>query len=180
VIARPTPTEYAPYYESYVARVPRGDILEHLARGIDDTMRLLENVDEDTALIRYAQGKWSVKGVVGHVCDTERVYSYRALRFARGDATALPGFDQDDYVSRGSFDSRPLGEILDELRAVRAASIALFAGLAPEAFARTGKANGLDFTVRAIPFIIAGHELHHVGVITERYLPLRRQPGTRA
>jgi hypothetical protein len=108
------------------------------------------------------------------------VYSYRALRFARGDATALPGFDQDDYVSRGSFDSRPLREILDELRAVRAASIALFAGLAPEAFARTGKANGLDFTVRAIPFIIAGHELHHVGVITERYLPLRRQPGTRA
>ena len=173
MIARPTPSEYAPYYETYVARVRQGDIIELLARGIDDTMRLLGDLDEEKALFRYAAGKWSLKEVAGHLCDTERVYAYRALRFARNDATELPGFEQDEYVAQGSFDMRPLGGILGEFRAVRAASIALFEGLTPRSFARRGKASGFEFTVRAIPFILAGHELHHVGVIKERYLQLR-------
>jgi len=177
VIERPTPSEYAPYYETYVAKVPRGDIIELLARGVEETMRLLGSLDEGKALSRYAEGKWSIKEIAGHLCDTERVYVYRALRFARNDATALPGFEQDDYVAHGSFDTRPLGRIPGEFRAVRAPSNDLLERLAPGAFARRGTANGFEFTVRAIPFILAGHELHHVGVIKERYLQLRKHPG---
>jgi len=180
VITRPEPSEYAPYYEGYVRAVPRGDILDLLESGIGKTMALLGDLSEDKALFRYATGKWSIKEIAGHLCDTERVYAYRALRFARNDPTALPGFEQDDYVARGMFDARPLGGILGEFRAVRAASIALFRGMAPEMFARRGHANGLEFTVRAIPYILAGHELHHVGVIETNYLRTPQHPGKRS
>ncbi len=170
MITRPKASEYAPYYEGYVGAVPKGDIIELLESGIERTAGLLGNLSDGAARFRYAPGKWSVKEIMGHVCDTERVYAYRALRFARGDQTALPAFEQDDYVARGMFDGRPLADILREFRAVRAASIALFRGMAPEMFARKGRASGFEFTVCAIPYILAGHEIHHVGVIEAKYL----------
>jgi hypothetical protein len=170
VIARPEPSEYASYYNGYVGAVPRGDILELLESGVGRTMGLLGNLGEDRALFRYAAGKWSIKEIVGHLCDAERVYAYRALRFAREDPTALAAFDHDDYVARGMFDARPLADILGEFRVVRAASVALFRGMEGEMFARKGHASGFEFTVRAIPYILAGHENHHIGVIETKYL----------
>ncbi len=118
---------------------------------------------------RYAPGKWSVKQVVGHLCDGERVFAYRALRFARADRTPLPGFDETLWVPEGNFDARPIDDLALEYRAVRSASIALFASLAPEALARIGVANDTPMSVRALAWTIAGHELHHRGLLIERY-----------
>jgi hypothetical protein len=170
MIGRPDPSEYAPYYGKYLTEVPEGDVLELLRRGIDETSDLLGGLDEAKALHRYAKGKWSIKEIVGHLSDTERIFAYRALRFARGDKTPLPAYEQDDYVFHGSFDARALSDLLSEFRAVRAASVALFRGMTGEMFARQGTASGFEFTVRAIPYILAGHERHHVGVIRKRYL----------
>ncbi len=170
MIGRPAPSEYAPYYESYVAAVPQGEVLDLLARGIEDTMNLLGDLDERRALHRYAKGKWSIKEIIGHLSDTERIFAYRALRFARADLTSLPGYEQDRYVEHGCFDARSVSELLGEFRAVRTASVALFRGMSPEMFPRKGTASGFEFTVRAVPYILAGHEGHHVTVIKERYL----------
>jgi hypothetical protein len=179
VIARPKSSEYAPYYDDYVALVPAGDVVVLLERGADAMAGLLREIGEEGALFRYATGKWSIKEVAGHVCDTERVYAYRALRFARLDPTVLPGFEQGDFVAHGGFDARPLESIIAELRAVRAASVALFKGMAPEMFDRKGRASGFEFTVRSIPYILAGHELHHMNVIKTRYLRRDREQGNR-
>ena len=170
-IPRPEQAEYAAYYGKYVALVPDGDLIDTLARQIDDTAHLLGAVGERDAGFRYAPGKWSIKEVIGHLADAERVFAYRALRFARGDATPLPGFDENAFVASARFDERTLGELVAELRAVRAATVALFAGLAPDELARGGVASGNAMSVRAIAYIIAGHERHHGAILRERYLP---------
>jgi len=175
-IARPKPEEYAPYYETFVAKVPSGDIVETLSRGIEDTDRLLGGLTGPQAAFRYAPGKWSITEIAGHLCDTERVYTYRALRFARGDATALPGFDQDKFVAEAARDPRLLSDVLAEFRAVRAATVAFFRGVSPEALLRRGTANGFEFSVRAILYILAGHEIHHRRVIETRYLRIPEPP----
>lgn len=169
-IARPAPTEYAPYYGTYIGEVPDGDVLDLLARQLDETAALLAVISPARWTHRYAPGKWSVAEVVGHVIDVERVFGYRALRFARGDATPLPGFEQDDWVPLSGYDRRPLPDVAAELRAVRLATLAMFRGLEDEAIDRRGTASGVEFTVRAIPWILAGHEGHHVAVLRERYL----------
>jgi uncharacterized damage-inducible protein DinB len=168
-IARPAADEYAPYYGRYIDLVQGDDGVSALASQITDTAELLGRVDEQRATHRYAPGKWSVKQVVGHLADAERVFSYRALRFARADETPLPGFDENTYAERGDFDRRPLRELVLELRAVRAASIALFGALAPDAALRRGTANNTPMSVRALVWTIAGHELHHRRVLKERY-----------
>jgi hypothetical protein len=170
MIGRPAPSEYAPYYQAYIDAVPEGDVLGLLVLGIEDTIGLLGDLDELTALHRYAEGKWSIKEIIGHLSDTERIFAYRALRFARADQTPLPGYEQDNFVEHGGFDARSVSELLDEFRTVRAASVALFRGMSPEMFSRKGTASGFEFTVRAIPYILAGHERHHVTVIKLRYL----------
>jgi len=177
MIPRPTPAEYAPYYETYIGKVPPGDIIDLLASGVEETVRLLHDLGDHQAVFRYARGKWSIKEIVGHLSDTERVYTYRALRFVRNDATVLPGFDQDTFVDEAAFDARPLADILDEFRAVRAASIAFVRGTSPATLLRRGTARGFEFTVRAIPYILAGHEIHHMGVVKERYLRVMEHPG---
>jgi len=177
MIPRPTPAEYAPYYESYIGKVPPGDIIDLLSSGVEETVRLLRDLSDHQAVFRYAKGKWSIKEIVGHLSDTERVYTYRALRFARNDPTVLPGFDQDKFVEEAAFDARPLADILNEFRAVRAASIAFFRRTLPATLLRRGTASGFEFTVRAIPYILAGHEIHHMGVIKERYLRVVEHPG---
>jgi hypothetical protein len=169
-IARPAPTDYAPYYGTYIDQVPEADVLALLARQIDDTVTLLRAVPRARWTHRYAPGKWSVSEVVGHLADTERIFAYRALRFARNDPTPLPGFDENQYVPPANFDARSLTDLADDLRTVRMASLALFRGLDDAALARRGTANKVEITVRAIPWIIAGHERHHVKVLKERYL----------
>jgi len=168
-IARPAPEEFFAYYGKYVDRVPGEDALPALRDQIVETARLLKPLDEAKALHRYAPGKWSVKEVVGHLADSERVFAYRALRMGRRDATPLSGFDENAYVPAGGFDARPLAEILREYETVRAGTLALFAGMDPEALLFRGTANGKEITVRALAWIMAGHELHHRGLLVERY-----------
>ncbi|HEX4602176.1 MAG TPA: DinB family protein [Gemmatimonadales bacterium] len=169
-LARPDASEYGPAYGAYVARVPEGDLLALLEQQGRETQGLLASVPEGKALYRYAPGKWSVKEVIGHLMDCERVFACRALRFARGDQTPLPGFDEQLYAPAGNFDERPLQDLAGELDSVRRATIALFRGLPADALARRGTANNRDVSVRALAYIIAGHERHHVAILRERYL----------
>lgn len=166
----PAATEFNPYYARYIARVPQGDIIAQLGKQAIETAALLESISADKAEHRYAPGKWSIKEVVGHLADAERVFTYRALRFARGDTNALHSFDENAYVPAGEFGRRSLPELAEELRAVRAATIALFKGLPEETMSRTGVASGSIVSVRALAWITAGHELHHVALLRERYL----------
>ena len=169
-LGRPADDEFAPYYANYIRQVPDGEILALLRDQLAETEALLREFRGDRGDHRYAPGKWSVKEIVGHIADTERIFSYRALRFARGDRTPLPGYEQDDFIRGGNFAARALPEIAGELRSVRMATITLFAGLSEEALLRRGPANNVEFSVRALAWIIAGHERHHAKIIRERYL----------
>jgi len=169
IIARPQPGEYAPYYERYISLVQGEDILETLDRQRRDTMLLLSGRDEADGDFRYAPGKWSAKEVLGHMCDTERVFAYRALRFSRADATPLAGFEQDDYVRNGPFANRPLADQVEDFIAVRRATLSLLRNLDEAAWMRRGSANKNEVTVRGLAYIIAGHELHHRSILEERY-----------
>jgi uncharacterized protein (TIGR03083 family) len=162
---RPEPDEYAPFYAGYVAKVPDGDPRAQLARSAEETRRLFDAIGDERAGEPYAPGKWTVKDVVAHLADTERVMAYRALRIARGDATPLAGFDQDAYVRTAGASRRPLSDLLAELSAVRVGSFALFTALDAEAFGRRGTANGAPVSVRALLYIILGHEEHHRGLL---------------
>lgn len=170
LIARPGTDEYAPYYGTYIGKVPDGDLRAMLASQLAETLALIRSVPESRGGHRYAPDKWSIKGVLGHLADSERIFSYRALRIGRGDTTPLPGFEQDDYVPMGNFDARTLRDLADELAAVRQATLHLFAHLDQAAFERRGTASGKPVSVRALAYIIAGHELHHVGILKTRYL----------
>ncbi len=170
MLTRPEPTEHAPYYALYIDKVPVGNILEILAQQNRQTLQLLESIGEEKARFRYAPDKWSIKLVLGHVIDAERVFAYRALAFARNDPAKLPSMEQNDYAANANFDRRPLRAILAEFAAVRTASLALFESFDAEIAMRHGTASGYEFSVRAILYIIAGHELHHVGVLRERYI----------
>jgi hypothetical protein len=168
--ARPDTTEYAPFYQGYVSQVPDGDVLDLLERQLGDTIHLLGQVPEERAEHRYAEGKWSIKEVAGHIVDTERVFAYRVLCFARGDAGPLPGFDENTYVANGGFAGRTLRDLVGEFVHVRRGNLHMFRGFDEAAWAREGIANGKRITVRALPFIMAGHERHHVRLLRERYL----------
>jgi uncharacterized damage-inducible protein DinB len=168
LIARPSPGEFAPYYARYIDLVP-DDLLNALRENGEETRRLLSSVTDAKADHRYAPGKWSVKEVVGHITDAERIFGYRALRFARKDETPLPGFEENDYVPASGHASRSLSSLVDEFRATRAASIAFFGNLDEAAWNRVGTANGVAMSVRALAFAIAGHELHHRKLLVERY-----------
>jgi hypothetical protein len=168
MIERPGPDEYADFYAGYVSTLPPGDILEilELQKG---QLRHLANVAAERETFRYAPGKWSLREIVGHLIDAERVFSYRALCFSRGDETPLPGFDENFYVANAGFDSRTLQSLLEELTLLRSANVLLFRSLTPEKLARAGVANSKPVTVRALAFILAGHLEHHFGVLRERY-----------
>jgi hypothetical protein len=167
---RPDASEYAPYAKAYVDLVAGDDILHALRTQADETVALLQSIDEAGSSATYAPGKWTVKQVLGHINDTERIFAYRALCVARNDATPLPGFEQDDYVRFGPFDQCTFASLLDEFRVVRAGTIALFKALPPEAWKRRGVANKFDVTVRGLAFCTAGHERHHVKILREKYL----------
>jgi hypothetical protein len=169
VIARPQPDEYAPYYDRYISLVQGEDILTALDQQRRDTMTLLCGRDEEDGDFRYAPEKWSAKEVLGHMCDTERVFAYRALRISRADATPLAGYEQDDYVRNGPFAHRQLSDLVEDFIAVRRATLSLLRNLDEEAWMRRGIANKNEVSVRGIAYIIAGHELHHRGILEEKY-----------
>ena len=167
---RPRSGEYAEYYAGYVEHVPDGDVLEILEQQLDSSLTLLRGIDEQRAEQRYAPGKWTIKELVGHIVDIERVFAYRALVIARGDKTPLPGVEQDDLVAGAHFETRSLASLCTEFEHLRRSNLALFESLSSEVLMRRGEASGFEVTVRAIPFIMAGHERHHVQVLRERYL----------
>lgn len=168
-IARPHPSEHLPYFSRYIELVPDGDVLNILETQHRTTQHVLARLTPDQAQLSYAPGKWTVTEVVGHLADTERIFAYRALRFARGDTTPLAGYDENAYTPAGRFNERTLGDVAAEFAAVRAASLALFRGLADDAVTRSGAANNNPISVRALAYIIAGHELHHLNVLHTRY-----------
>ena len=167
---RPDKSEYPAYCEGYISRVPDGDIVATLGKQLDETLAFIKTVPEARGDWRYAEDKWSIKEVLGHVIDGERVFAYRALRFARGDATPLSGFEQDDFVRGGAFEKRSLSDLADEYEHVRRSSLSLFANLEEQAWSRKGTANNNELSVKAIAFIIAGHVRHHMEVLRTRYL----------
>lgn len=169
MIARPQRTEHDPYFSRYIDLVPDGDLVKLLDEQHRATQALLAPLTSQQARHRYAEGKWSVAEIVGHLADTERIFSYRALRFARGDMTPLPGYDENAYTPAGRFDERSLGDLAREFAAVRSATIAFLSGLHGDVLASSGVANGRPISVRALAYIIAGHELHHVNVLRTRY-----------
>jgi uncharacterized damage-inducible protein DinB len=169
-MTRPDSTEYAPYYEKYISLVPGDNIVATLSSQIEDTLKLLRVLSESQGELRYAPDKWSIKEVIGHLIDAERIFTYRALRMARSDRTPLPGFDENFYVETGNFSDRRVAELADEFQAVRKSGVYFFRHLGEEALARRGVASDNEVSVRSIAHIIAGHELHHLGIIRTRYL----------
>jgi len=167
---RPEPSEHAPYYGRYISLVADGDIVATLERQQVETQALLRALPANKASHRYAPEKWSVAQVVRHMADTERVFAYRALAFARGDATELPGFDENAYAEAAPFDGLPLAQVLDDVAAVRRATLTLLAGFDAQAWQRGGSANATPISLRALAWVMAGHELHHRAILRERYL----------
>ena len=169
-INRPAPSEYDPYYERYISLVSTHDIVATLRQQVEDTRAFLRSLTEQQGDFRYAPGKWSVKEVLGHMSDTERIMSYRAMRIARGDKTPIEGFEQDDYVPNGKFGRRTIADLLDEFATIRNATVHLFRNLDAEDSERGGIANNKEITARALAYLIAGHELHHRRILQEKYL----------
>ena len=170
-IQKPEVGEYNPYTIMYIDLVPDdGLVVQHLRDNLEALRALVSAQSEEKLVTPCAEGEWTIKEILLHILDTERVFAYRALRFARNDATELPGFEQDPYVAYSGANDRSTESLLEELTAVRLATIALFTGFGEEVWQRSGKVGGHNTSVRAILYIIAGHELHHVGSIKENYL----------
>ncbi len=169
ILSRPGPDEAAPYYQGYIARVGGENIGEQLGEQLAEIERLCAGLDDRSALARYAPGKWSIKELLGHLNDAERIFSYRLLRISRGDATPLPGFEQNDYVPAGHFDERPLAELLAEFRAIRLSTMALASGIPAAAWSAQGVASDNRVSARALLYIIVGHVTHHLGVLRAKY-----------
>ena len=167
---RPGPGEAAPYYDRYISLVPGSDILAALDEQRRHALLFLSGLTEAQGDLRYAPDKWSLKEVLGHLNDTERIMSYRALRIARGDKTPIEGYEQDDYVRNNPLSRRPLEDLIEDYIAVRRATISLFRNLDEPAWSCRGTANNNEVTVRALAYIIAGHELHHRKILEEKYL----------
>lgn len=172
---RPATTEYAPFYARYIDRVPEGDIVAQLRETGASLNATFASIDEARGEYRYADGKWSIRVMLGHLIDAERIFVYRALRIARGDSTPLPGFEQDDYAAASNSDARQVADMRNELRALRESTIHFFASLPADAWARAGVVSGNNLSVRAIAHIVAGHTRHHLDVLAEKYgVPTRK------
>lgn len=168
-ISRPGNDEAAAYYQTYIAEVGGDNVGEQLVEQLSQAERLLSGLDDAAALARYAPGKWSIKELMGHLNDSERIFSYRLLRISRGDSTPLPGFDQNPYVVAGRFDERPLPDLLGEFRAIRLSTVALASGIPARAWTERGTASENWVTARALLYIIVGHVAHHLLVLRDRY-----------
>lgn len=166
----PEENEYAPFYRTYVSKIKDDDVIAILEDQMNETNELFRSLSNEQANYRYAEGKWSIKELAGHMADSERVFGYRAMRIGRNDTTELPGFEQDDYVSNGNFETRSIDDITEELLYIRKANLKLYKSFDETELSRTGTANGYTVSVRALIYITAGHERHHLNVINEKYL----------
>ena len=164
-----TPSTISDYHQHYINLVKTDDIMQELKRQGDEFTNYLSKLDEQKGNYAYAKGKWTIKEIAGHLADSERVFAYRALRFARNDKTALPGFEQDDYVAATNFNNRTLADLIEELHLIRASNLALFKTFTKEELERTGIASNNFYTVNSLLFVIAGHEKHHFNVLKEKY-----------
>lgn len=169
-MTRPDRSEHEAYYGRYIDLVPDGDVLDHLENQGTVMAGLLSSLPETSGDYRYAPGKWSLKEVLGHVMDAERVFAFRGLVFSRNDAALFPGMEQDDYARAANYSDRSLASILEEYRVLRGSTLHLFRSFSDDMLLRTGTASGCRFTVRSIMYIVAGHELHHMRSIREKYL----------
>lgn len=167
---KPEANEYAPYYGKYVELVPAGDIAAILKTQGEQTLALLRTLTEAQGDHAYAPGKWTIKELLGHINDGERIFAYRLLRIGRGDKTPLPGFEQDDYITGTNFNARSLASLIDEFAAIRQATLHLCQHFTDAEWQRSGTASENTVTARALAYIVAGHELHHVGILKARYL----------
>ncbi len=171
-IPKPNADEYAPYTIMYIGLLPDdGLIIKHLKENLEASINFIRTIPEELLAIPHAEGEWTIKEILVHIIDDERIYCYRALRYARNDSTELPGFEQDEYVPFSKANDRDLADILEELFAVRLATITLFKNLDDEALLRRGVGSGNLMSVRAAAYHIAGHELHHIQSIKENYFP---------
>jgi hypothetical protein len=169
-ITKPDVSEYFSYYGTYINKVSGNDLLAALAENAKAFSAFVKGIPEEKLDYRYADGKWTIKEIIVHLTDAERIFAYRALRFARNDKTALEGFEENDYVPESNAANQSRQALLEEFQAVRNASIALFKSFTPEMSLRTGAANGKEISVRALGYIMAGHTIHHMQTISERYL----------
>ena len=167
---RPQNTEYAAYYENYVSLVKENDIVAVLETQQLEFLEATKEITEEKGAYRYAEGKWSIKELVGHLIDGERIFAYRALRFARADQTPLEGFEQDGYIENARFDTALLENLIAEFSLLRQANILFFKNLADQDWLRSGLASGAEVTVRALAYIMAGHVRHHLKILHARYL----------
>ncbi|MFD2036637.1 DinB family protein [Belliella marina] len=165
----PNESEYAPYYHTYISKIKNEDLTKLLLNQIEEVRRYFEAKGEEKSLLAYEEGKWTGKEVLGHMIDTDRVMTFRALCFARGEKAILPGFDQDEYVANSGSNEVPLNNLLEDFEMSRYALVSLFKTLPQSAYTRLGNANGYDVTVRALFHIIAGHTEHHLRILKERY-----------
>jgi uncharacterized damage-inducible protein DinB len=168
--ARPDTSEYAPFYHGYISGVPEGDVLTIIGDSGRELHAAVMAIPEERGGFRYAEGKWTIREVIGHLIDAERIFAYRALRIARADPTPLPSFEENDYVRNSNADERTLASLGQELATARESTVQLFESLPADAWVRRGTASGKEISVRAIAYIIAGHPLHHLRILRERYL----------
>lgn len=167
---RPESTEYDRYYEGYVSLVKETDIIAAMENQIGEIEKLFDEITEEKSLFAYAEGKWTIKELVGHIVDGERIFAYRALRISRADFTPIEGFEQDGYIENSNFNATDLTDLTEELILSRKANLLLFKNLTGEAWARTGTASGVPVSVRALAFIMVGHVRHHLNILRELYL----------
>ena len=169
-IVKPSVHEYAPYYHTYIGKVEGNDLIPALSNSAKNFIDFLEGIPQHKHDHKYAEGKWTIKEVVAHIIDCERVFAYRALTFSRNDKTDLPGFDENAWAPQTNTANRTMASLIEEYRNLRAADILMFENMTEEMSQRAGRANGQPISVRALGYILAGHEMHHMTVIKERYL----------
>jgi hypothetical protein len=169
-MSRPEKNEYAEYYETYVSLVEETDIVSALQNQLAEIENLFAEIAEEKGAYAYAEGKWSIKQLAGHLIDGERIFSYRAFRFSRADQTALAGFEQDDYITHGNFNNRPLADLTEEFSLLRKANNIFFKNLSADAWLRSGTASDAEVSVRALAYIMVGHVRHHTNILKTRYL----------
>lgn len=168
-LTRPAPTEHHAYFAGYISLVPDGDFFANMESQARESARMLRSVSEEKSQFRYAPGKWTIRELLGHLIDSERVFMYRALTFARSDPTNLPSFDENMWAKASNAAGRSMKELIAEFEAVRAATLAMLRGFTEEQFARSGIANNNQVSVRALAYITAGHERHHIRILREKY-----------
>ena len=168
-MSRPQPAEYDPYYQKYVSLVPEEDIIPALESQIDELSGLFEDVPEEKGTFAYADGKWTVKEVLSHLIDGERMFAYRVFRIARGDRTPIEGFEQDGYIENSHANRRPIAELIEEFTLLREANLIFFQNLEDDDWKRVGIANNVEISVRSLAWIMAGHIRHHTTILQDRY-----------